>query len=139
MRREHNRSVSKCDQQSLPAGVLDRIMLRIEKERRRRMRVRIAIFGALSVVAAFASLFSSREFYSEFTQSGFSQFFSLIFSDGGTAVSYWQELAYSLAESFPVLAAVAVLASVFAFLFSLRFLTRDLRMAMQKSNFTHAV
>ena len=116
-------------------GLLDGIMLRINEVRRlKKARIRAAFFGTVFLAALIALVPAWQEFYAEFTQSGFLQFISLLFSDAGVIASYWQELLISLAESLPVFGISAILASVFGILISLKFLTRDIGIIFRKPN-----
>jgi glucan phosphoethanolaminetransferase (alkaline phosphatase superfamily) len=58
--------------------------------------------------------------------SGFYEYFSLIFSDGGSMFSYWKELILSLAESLPIMSIVFTLSLIFVFFLSLRYLMKQI-------------
>ena len=75
-----------------------------------------------SVVAAVSAVLV---LLSSLTTSGFWKFVSLIFSDGGTVMTYWQQFSLSLLESFSMPELVVSLACVFAVLLSLRFLLKN--------------
>ena len=134
MHNDYEKLLSHIDRREPPLGLLGRIMLWIDGERRRRARIRVACFGTLSLAAIFTLVTASQELYAELTQSGFPQFISLLFSDTGILAAYWKEFAFSLAESFPIFAASMVLASVFVLLFSLRFLARDTDTMFRRPN-----
>jgi hypothetical protein len=61
----------------------------------------------------------------DLAQSGFYKYSSLLFGSGGSVFSFWKELMFSLAESFPVTSAILTLSLVFAFFFSLRHLMKQ--------------
>ena len=117
-----------------PIGLLNRIMLRIDEECRGLARARVFCFGSLSLIALLALIPASKELYSEISESGFLQFTSLLFSDAGALSAYSKDFIFSLVESFPAFGASAVLLSVFAFLFSLRFILRDASKVLRRSN-----
>jgi len=118
-------------------GFLDRIMLLISKERRDRStaRTRVFSFGLLAVLSFLAFIPAWGELQEELAETHFSQFASLIFSDWNVLAPYWQDFIMSLAEALPVFGILAVCASLFVLLFSLRFLARDLGVAFRNSNF----
>ena len=94
-----------------PDGLLDTVMKRIERERRRAFRVRVALMGFLSVAAALALLPAWNFLAREALETGFAQFISLAFSDFAAVALYWKEFALSLLESLPAYGAVAVLSA----------------------------
>lgn len=113
----------------LPSDHLaDRIIGRIAAERRRALVRRIAFFsaGAIASTAAFVpSLLALRTAAAE---SGFVQYLSLLFSDGGAVAAIWQDFAYALMESLPA-ASIASCLTAFLLLFaSLTILSHDVRM-----------
>lgn len=94
---------------SLPFDLEKNIWSRLSREQKRQAKIHLAAFAVVDTLA-FVGLVSSIIYLSKvFSQSGFGQYFSLIFSDGNLLVSYWQELAFSLAESLPVLGFIALL------------------------------
>ena len=82
-----------------------------------------SIIGFLSIaglVPVFKALFT------EFTQSGFYEYFSLIFSSGSNVFSYWKELALSLVESLPIMNIIFLFSLVFVLLLSARYLLKQI-------------
>jgi hypothetical protein len=96
------------------------IMTEIGKRELRRERLMLAssLFGgcASAVTLVEALKYSA----GAIAGSGFSEYLSLIFSDGGSLVAYWKEFLISLVESLPLLGITLVVASVLALLVSLR-------------------
>ncbi len=127
MLKDYEKLFTHIDYKEPPSGLLDKIILHIYSERRRQvLRTRIVLFGTLSFVAIAALVPAWQGLQSGISQSGFLQFISLIFSDSAVVITYWQNFALSLLESLPALEAAAVLGAIFAFLFSLKFLIRDI-------------
>lgn len=88
----------------------------IEIKRCRIIRIQFAFLGS-AIFTSFIALIPAFQYtIQEFYQSGFYQYFSLIFSDGGTLILYWQEFVLSLAESLPLLGITAVLGIIFVLL-----------------------
>lgn len=112
----------------LPEGILNRIMLRIKAEQRLlAIKQRVVIFSLVFIGSVIAFVPTFRMVQAEISSSGFLQFFSLIFSDLGTVLAYWQSFTMSLLETLPAFSLAIFLAVVFAFLESLRFLARDIK------------
>lgn len=113
----------------LPEGILDRIMARLKAEQRLlTVKRRVAIFsiGLFGSGVAFIPAFKMAQL--EISNSGFLQFFSLLFSDFGTVAAYWQSFTMSLLETIPAFSLAVFLAIAFVFLESLRFLARDIHL-----------
>jgi hypothetical protein len=82
-----------------------------------------SLFGILSLVGmipAFKMLFA------DFSQSGFYEYFSLLFSSNGALASSWKELAYSLAESLPTISIIFSFTILFVFFLSLRYVLKQI-------------
>jgi hypothetical protein len=62
----------------------------------------------------------------DLAQSGFYEYFSLLFSDSGSILSHWKELFFSLAESLPATSIVLTLSLLFVCLLSLRYLMKQI-------------
>lgn len=60
-------------------------------------------------------------------ESGFADFFSLIFSDFRVLASYWQSYIMSLMETLPVLDFVLMAAAILLFLLSVRFFLKNIK------------
>jgi len=111
-----------------PAGLFDKIMCRIEKEKKiltLRRRIIIFSFGLIGSAVAFIPAFAYAR--SGFVESGFYSFFSLLFSDTEIVLVYWENFAQSLLETLPVLGLAVLLDTVAVFLESLKMLIRDLK------------
>ena len=110
-----------------PGGLLQRIMARIQYERRlMSLKKRIIIFSLTLIISLAAVIFISKTTISAATTSGFTSFFSLIFSDLRIVLINWQSYGLSLLESFPVLGATGVLVAILILMESLKYLVEDL-------------
>ena len=81
-----------------------------------------AFMGFVSLVGLVPAL---KVLSNDFTQSGFYEYFSLIFSDGGSMLSYWKEFVFSLAESLPTMSIIFTLSLLFICFLSLRHLMKQ--------------
>lgn len=95
---------------------------------RKSVRIKFWVYSVLSSVS-FISLFPIlKQLGASFSRSGFYEYFSLAFSDGGgVAFSYWKEISLSLAQSLPTLSIILFLTIVFILITSLRFMVRNIR------------
>lgn len=105
---------------NLPEGLTQAVLWQIEMERRRIARFRFVGMGAVAGLSALAMVPTAQYTMAEFYQSGFYQYSSLLFSDGGSALSYWKELTLILAESAPLLGITLSLALIFVLVGSLQ-------------------
>ena len=112
------------------------VLVRIEYAERRAARLRFALLGSTTLVSV-AALFPAFAFARlEFTQTGFGEYISVLFSDSGTVLMYWHEFVLLLAESFPVFATTILLFIAFVFLGSLRLALINARVAFMQ-NYSH--
>ena len=111
-----------------PKGLYESIMNRIREERRISvLRRRIILFCLGFVVSAAAFVPAFRWLQTDLSNSGFLQFFSLLFSDFKIVATYWQSFLMSLLETVPAISLAVFLAAVFVFLESLNFLAKNIK------------
>ncbi|MFH1192822.1 MAG: hypothetical protein V1656_00685 [Candidatus Jorgensenbacteria bacterium] len=122
---------SALPRQKAPAGLVASVMERIEARRRRMARVHLSLSVAGFGASLYAFVLAFGEFRAE-AAGGFSQFFSLLFSDAATVIRYGGDFALSLVESFPVTGTVALLGSVLVVLIFFRSMARDAGMAFHR-------
>jgi len=60
------------------------------------------------------------------SHSGLYEYLSLIFGDGWSVLSYWRELAFSIAQSLPITSIVFTLSLIFIFFLSLRYVFKEM-------------
>lgn len=103
------------------------IFARINSEQRRIARTKLVFFGfgIFSSVIAFVPVFQYTA--QEFSQSGFYQLVTLLFSDSGVVVFMWREFLLSLAESMPVLGIGMLLFVILIFMGSVVSLMKNTR------------
>ena len=92
---------------------------------------RIAYFRIISLSSiSMASLIGFIPMFkilaNDFTQSGFYEYLSLTFSNGGVFSKYSQDFFYSLAESLPTMSIIFSLTLVFIFFLSLRYAMKQI-------------
>ena len=112
-----------------PRELSTRILERVEMEKRRIARIRLAIFSFFSLGSCLAFVSVARYAGEEFVRSGFTDYFSLLFSDAGAVLPYWREFFLSLVESLPILLLATLCIMIFIFLGSLRLAEKNMRTA----------
>jgi hypothetical protein len=128
MRKDYEKLFTYLKSPEPPGDLFNRVINRIQKERRLLiLKRRMFIFSLSAVCSAIALIPAFKMVKTGFTESGFMQFFSLLFSDFKIVVAYGQNFILSLLETLPVMSLVILLVVVLVFLESLRFLTRDIK------------
>jgi hypothetical protein len=83
--------------------------------------------SATILLASLVGLFPvANALLNDLARSGLYEYFSLIFSNGWSVLSYWKELTLSLAESLPTTSIIFTLSLVFVFFLSLRYMVKEI-------------
>jgi hypothetical protein len=93
---------------------------------RRIARLKLWIFSFMGFTSFIGLIPAWYALSSDLTQSGFYEYFSLIFSSDGSIFTYWKEFALSIAESLPTTSIALSLSLVFVLLISLRYVARQI-------------
>lgn len=110
-----------------PKGLYQRVLTRIDGEERLRLiQRRLAFFSLVVIGSSVALLPSLKAFTGSATESGFSTFLSLLFSDADILLAHWQSFSLALLETLPTVSAVVLLTVTTALLFSTRGLAKNL-------------
>ncbi|MFA5188789.1 MAG: hypothetical protein WC460_05495 [Patescibacteria group bacterium] len=111
-----------------PNDLFGKIMERIGQEKKLQMlKRRIFILAASLFGALILFIPALKAVISGFVESGFAQYFSLLFSDAGIVLTYWQNYALSLLETLPVVNLILLLATILAILELLKLLVKNLK------------
>ncbi len=92
----------------------------------------IFVTGLLSSAVAF--VFAFKMVQTGFAETGFSQYFSLLFSDFNLVVGYWQSYFFTLLESLPVVSLAVFLAVILIFLELFKLSARELKLFLNISH-----
>lgn len=120
MEKDYQRLFKTLKNPTVPTELQGLVLDRINSEIARLSRIRLAIFVPLLLVSSVAVVSSFQYLAQVTTESGFSSYLSIIFSDGSTMLSYWKEFLISLAETAPVFGATIFLGAILAFMGSLK-------------------
>lgn len=103
-----------------PQALCGAILLEIETEKLRRARLHFLSVSTLAATSL-AVIFPVLRYTAEaFSQSGFYQYASLLFFDGGSVLPYWKEFSLTIVESFPLMEITLSLSLVLVLVWSLR-------------------
>jgi hypothetical protein len=108
------------------AELSDNIWDQIVVREKRLIRIKLYIFSLAGFLAMAGLVPAFKALFAEFTQSGFYEYFSLVFSSGGNLFSYWKDLALSLVESLPILNIIFSFSLIFVFLLSVRYVLKQI-------------
>lgn len=115
--------------------LFEKIMLRIRTEQKRMaLKRKIAGFSVILAISFAGLIPAVKAIHSGFVNSGFTQIFSLMFSDTAIVIGSWQNFALSLLETLPING--ILITGIFALVFfsSLRFLSNNLKNYGYKQN-----
>ncbi len=138
MRKDYEKLFTHLESLEPPEGLFNRVMNRIKKEKQiliLKRRLMVFSVGLAASVAIFIPVFKWAQ--ADLYESGFLQFFSLVFSDFGIVVAYWQNFAMSLLETVPAVSLAILFATVFIFLELLKFWARDMKLIFTSKQLTN--
>ena len=110
-----------------PKGLLGKIIKRIHKEERLLVFRKVTIFSITLAISLLAFVPTFKILISDFSQSGFINFFSLIFSDFSAVATYWKSFTMILLETLPTVSLALFLAVVLLLLQSVKSLTKNIK------------
>jgi hypothetical protein len=99
----------------LESSILSKI--KIEETKRTVYKI-VFSFGAFIISISTGIIFAIN-IIKDASQSGLSDYLSLIFSDGSAIISFWQSYMMSIAESLPIIPIAILVASIWIFVWSL--------------------
>ena len=102
----------------------DNILRALLVRQKHQAQLKLWIFALVGIISFAGLVPALKTLSTDFAQSGFSEYFSLIFGSG-SILSYWKELFLSLAESLPTMSIIFTLSLAFICLFSLRHLVKQ--------------
>lgn len=90
------------------------------------VQLKLWAFAATGIASLIGLVPAFKILSNDLAQSGFYEYFSLIFSNGGSILFYWKELVFSLAESLPTMSIILTLSLIFILILSLKNLTKQI-------------
>ncbi len=98
----------------------------IIKYEKQSIRIKLWAFSLISLTSFIVLIPVLKTMLSNFSQSGFYEYLSLVFSSGGLIISYWRDFLSSLAESLPVMSIALSLTLIVILFMSLKYVTREI-------------
>jgi len=132
MHQDYNNLFSHLKPAEPSNGLFDKIIARFKQERSLIIKRRLILFSVGLVSSVVAFIPAGRMVRTGLIESGFIQYFSLIFSDFGVVTTYWQNFSLTLLESIPVISLVLFLTITLLFLESLKFFILNLRIILRR-------
>jgi ABC-type phosphate/phosphonate transport system permease subunit len=108
------------------AGLAEGVWRGLILKNKRTTKMRLWFFSVLGIASLLGAVPALSLLFSDFSKSGFYEYFSLAFSNGGILASYWKELILSLAQSIPTTSLALSLAFIFVFFLSIRFVLKQI-------------
>lgn len=127
MEKDYSRLFQKLAPVRTPENLSAVILARVEREQQRAARVHLIFSVPLAFISATAVVISFQYLAQEIARSGILEYFSVLFSDGGSILTYWKEFVLSLAEQTPVLGATLFLGALLALLGSLKAIAKNIQ------------
>jgi len=131
MRKDFEKLFSRLDPAEPSAGLFDRIILAIEREREIRQKRRLLLgFLSLSIVSFIAAPFSWILLVNQVESSGIIYFISAAVSNLGIFLALWQDFSLAILESLPVMAITVFLVNIALILFTVRLFLHKKRLLL---------
>ncbi len=125
----------KFKQHEIPSELYDKVLQRVYKERGLlTLKRRLVIFSVSLIISLIAFFPVINLVRAGLAESGFIQFFTLIFSDFEVIKMYWQNFLLILLESLPITGLITLLITSLVFLESINILVHDLRIFRRTNN-----
>ena len=106
-------------------GLEERVYSKVLKKEKYLTRIKLYLFSFLGLISLVGFIPAIKMLLSDFTQSGFYEYSSLLFSKGAL-FSAGKELILSVVESLPTLSILLPLALIFIFIMSLRYAMKQI-------------
>ena len=110
-------------------GFAAEVWLSIKREEKKNARRKLWLLSTLGISSLSAAIPTASAALRDLAGSGFYEYLSLAFSNGGRALEYWKELSLSLLESLPVTGLSVSLFLVFVFFLFARQASRQIESA----------
>ncbi len=115
-----------------PSSLYAATLARIAFMRRRAAMVRTLLLGGFAFLSGAIFVPSLAYAVQEFHASGFYDYATLLISDRGLVLTFWREFVLSLLDSLPSFAVLLLLATSVAFIWSLRRMVPNARVAFMQ-------
>lgn len=118
------------EEMPLPINLVNKIILSVDKKVSHDSKIKALGLSFVSFISFLISIPIISQIITSFTQSGFYNYISIIFSDSDVVFIYWKEILISLIESLPVIGIASLLAIAVVFIWSTIKATSEVRNAL---------
>jgi hypothetical protein len=101
--------------QTLKCSIINKIKI----EESKRTIYKMVFSSVVSLASVSTAVIFVINIIKDASQSGLSEYLSLMFSDGASIISFWQTYVMSIMESLPIIPITIVVASIWIFVWSL--------------------
>jgi hypothetical protein len=108
------------------SGLAENIWHGIAARNKHIARIKLWAFSFTGIASLAGLIPAWKILSSDLAQSGLYEYFSLVFSSGGSVFSYWRELSLSIAESLPTMSIILSLSLVFVLFLSLKYASKQI-------------
>jgi hypothetical protein len=112
MNKNYEKLFSSYKAPEAPAGLAEKILVRIAEHERRILGIKIAISASIFIFSISAIVIACKDLFIALAQSGFFQLASLGFSDFSSIAANFPDFAFSMVESFPIFTAAILLGGI---------------------------
>ncbi len=114
-----------------PEGLSEKIMVHIHRAeaRHKKRRAVLSILGC--IISLIAIIPAAKMAWTGFVNSGLPEYFSLLFSDSGMVMTYWQNFFWTLLEALPTTSLIVLFGTIFMGLQSFTIFLRDRKFLFQ--------
>jgi len=111
--------------QTLPSGLLPKIIFALREQRRHDLKMRLYVFGVFSFISVPLLIWALISTSRAIAASNLSAYLSLVFSDISAVAAYWDNFSLLVLESLPALGLALSLAAMGFCLWSFSALARN--------------
>jgi len=108
------------------AGLVQKIIHRIERRERRLLFAKVAGFGACIIGSLSLAGFGFMDAATELSRSGFFSFISLVFSDFSSTIANFPDFIFSITESLPAIPIALLFGGIVFFMWAAARFTREI-------------
>ncbi len=120
MDKSYIKLLSLIEEKKAPQRLFENASKKLRAAEISKVKLRAGIFSAIFLAALLIMIPVVTYFLQSLSSSGFSQYLSLITTDGTSALAYWKDLGLSMASSLPINSIIIALAVILLLSYSLR-------------------
>lgn len=129
VRKDYEKIFSHLRAPEPPEGFLNKIMEQVHRGKQLRiLKWQLVFFAVILITSAMSAVPAYQFAQASLAESGFMEFASIAFTDIRIILPYWESFASALIESLPIMSIALFLFIIFAFLESLKYVAKDIKL-----------